>query len=58
MNYAACLKEIGRGQTASRPLKRGRCTAIVMGAMLEGGVPDLEFGALPDRLAHEGRVPG
>ena len=53
MNYAAYLKEIGRGQNGSRPL--GELDAQqLMSAMLDGGVPDLEFGALLIALRMKG----
>lgn len=45
MNYAACLKEIGRGPDARQPLSQEDARQL-MSAMLDGGVPDLEFGAL------------
>jgi len=53
MNYAACLKEIGRGPNGSRPLSEDDAQQL-MGAMLDGGVPDLEFGALLIALRMKG----
>jgi len=53
MNYAAYLKEIGRGPNGSRPLSEEDARQL-MGAMLDGGVPDLEFGALLIALRMKG----
>ncbi len=53
MNYAAYLKEIGRGPNGSRPLDQEDAQQL-MGAMLDGGVPDLEFGALLVALRMKG----
>jgi len=53
MNYAACLKEIGRGSDGSRPLNQEDARQL-MSAMLDGGVPDLEFGALLIALRMKG----
>jgi len=53
MNYAACLKEIGRGPEGSRPLNQEDARQL-MSAMLDGGVPDLEFGALLIALRMKG----
>ena len=53
MNYAACLKEIGRGPSGSRSLSQEDAQQL-MGAMLDGGVPDLELGALLIALRMKG----
>ena len=53
MNFAAYLKEIGRGPNGSRPLNEDDARQL-MGAMLDGGVPDLEFGALLIALRMKG----
>lgn len=45
MNYAHYLKELGRGAEGSRNLSREDARQLY-GAMLDGGVPDLELGAL------------
>ena len=55
MNYAAYLKEIGRGPDGSRPLSQEDARQL-MGAMLDGGVPDLEFGALLIALRMKGET--
>lgn len=53
MNYAAYLKEIARGSGGSRPLNQEDARQL-MSAMLDGGVPDLEFGALLIALRMKG----
>lgn len=45
MNYAHYIKEIGRGAEGSRNLSRDDARQLY-GAMLDGGVPDLELGAI------------
>ncbi len=45
MSYAAYIKEIGRGEQASRDLPYDEAKKL-FGAMLDGGVPDLELGAI------------
>jgi len=45
MSYAHYIKEIGRGATGSRALARDEAHALY-GAILDGGVPDLELGAI------------
>ncbi len=45
MNYAHYLKEIGRGAEGSRHLNFDDARALY-GAMLDGGVPELELGAI------------
>ncbi|MBL8383140.1 MAG: DNA-binding protein YbiB [Burkholderiales bacterium] len=45
MNLSACLKQIGRGERGARDLGTDEA-ATLFGAMLDGGVPDLELGAI------------
>ena len=45
MNYAQYIKEIGRGAEGSRDLPRDDAQQLYA-AMLDGGVPDLEMGAI------------
>ena len=45
MNYAQYIKEVGRGAEGSRDLA-GEDAKQLYAAMLDGGVPDLELGAL------------
>lgn len=45
MNYAAIIKEIGRGKDGARDLCVEDAEHL-FGAMLDGGVPDLELGAI------------
>ena len=45
MNFAAYLKEVGRGERSARDLPFDEAK-LLFGAMLDGGVPDLELGAL------------
>lgn len=45
MDYAAVIKEVGRGARGARDLTREQAQAL-FGAMLDGDVPDLELGAL------------
>lgn len=45
MGFAHYLKEIGRGADGSRPLSQDDAQQL-MSAMLDGGVPDLEMGAI------------
>lgn len=44
MHYASYLKEIARGPNGSRPLAQEDAQQL-MGAMLDGGLPELELGA-------------
>ena len=53
MSFSHYLKEIGRGQNGSRPLDQDAAQQL-MSAMLDGGVPDLEFGALLIALRMKG----
>lgn len=53
LNYANVLKEIGRGPNGSQTLSQDDAQQL-MGAMLDGGVPDLEFGALLIALRMKG----
>ena len=45
MSYTSVLKEIGRGERGARDLPFGAAEKL-FGAMLDGGVPDLELGAI------------
>lgn len=45
MNYVQFIKEIGRGAQGSRDLSR-EDAQLLYAAMLDGGVPDLEMGAI------------
>ncbi|MFT7772330.1 DNA-binding protein YbiB [Roseateles sp.] len=45
MEYAALIKELGRGPRGARDLNRAQAEAL-FGAMLDGRVPDMELGAL------------
>ncbi|MCY4754586.1 DNA-binding protein YbiB [Pelomonas aquatica] len=45
MDYAPLIKEVGRGARGARDLTREQAEAL-FGAMLDGGVPELELGAL------------
>lgn len=45
MSYAATLREVGRGERGARDLPFDEAKKL-FGAMLDGGVPDLELGAL------------
>lgn len=53
MNYAQCLREIGRGAEGARDLSREEARQLYA-AMLDGGVPDLELGALVIALRMKG----
>lgn len=45
MNYAALIKELGRGARGARDLARPQAEEL-FGAMLDGQVPDMELGAM------------
>ncbi len=45
MDYAALIKELGRGARGARDLPREQAQAL-FGAMLDGLVPDMELGAM------------
>lgn len=45
MNYAALIKELGRGPKGARDLPRADAEQL-FGAMLDGQVPDMELGAM------------
>ena len=45
VSFAAYLKEVGRGERGARDLPFDEAKKL-FGAMLDGGVPDLELGAL------------
>ena len=49
MGFAAYLKEIGRGERGARDLGYNEAHTL-FGAMLDGGVPDLELGAILQSL--------
>ena len=49
MSFATYLKEIGRGERGARDLGFDDARTL-MGAMLDGGVPDLELGAILQSL--------
>lgn len=53
MTYAHIIKEIGRGAEGSRDLTE-EDAAHLYGAMLDGGVPDLEMGAMLIALRMKG----
>lgn len=53
MSYAHVIKEIGRGAEGSRDLSREEAQRLY-GAMLDGGVPDLELGAILIALRMKG----
>ena len=45
MDYAAIIKEIGRGAKGARSIDQAQA-ATLFGAMLDGEIPDLELGAI------------
>ena len=53
MNYAQYIKEIGRGASGSGDLTLADAQ-LLYGAMLDGGVPDLELGAIVIALRVKG----
>lgn len=53
MNYAHFIRELGRGQQGARDLALSEAQQLY-GAMLDGGVPDLELGALTIALRLKG----
>jgi anthranilate phosphoribosyltransferase len=53
MNYAQVVKEIGRGPSGSRDLSLEEAQQLY-GALLDGGVPDLELGAIAIALRMKG----
>lgn len=53
MSYAHVIKEIGRGAEGSRDMLRDEAQQLY-GAMLDGGVPDLELGAILVALRMKG----
>jgi anthranilate phosphoribosyltransferase len=55
MGFANYLKEIGRGAQGARPLSEADAHQL-MSAMLDGGVPDLELGALLMALRMKGET--
>lgn len=46
MSYSHYIKEIGRGAEGARNLSRDDACQVLYAAMLDGGVPDLELGAI------------
>lgn len=56
MIYANYIKEIGRGKEGSRDLSIAESEQLY-GAMLDGGVPDLELGAITLALRMKGESP-
>ena len=57
MSFSTYLKEIGRGAQGARSLNEEEAHQL-MGAMLDGGVPDLELGALLMALRMKGESLG
>jgi anthranilate phosphoribosyltransferase len=53
MNYAQCIRELGRGSAGARDLPLEQAQQLY-GAMLDGGVPDLELGAIAIALRMKG----
>lgn len=53
MNYAQIVKEIGRGAEGSRDLSQEEAQQLY-GAALDGGIPDLELGAIAIALRMKG----
>ena len=53
MNYAQVIKEIGRGPVGSRDLSLEEAQQLY-GALLDGGVPDMELGAIAIALRMKG----
>lgn len=55
MNFAQFIKEIGRGAEGAKDLTREEARQLY-GAMLDGGVPDLELGAILIALRMKGET--
>lgn len=55
MNYAHYIKELGRGTEGARDLTLEEAQ-LLYGAMLDGGVPDLELGAIVTALRLKGET--
>lgn len=55
MNYAHFIREIGRGREGARDLTLEEAQQLY-GAMLDGGVPELEMGGDSHCLATQGRI--
>lgn len=53
MNYTHIIREIGRGSAGARDMSREEAQ-FLYGAMLDGGVPDLELGAIAIALRMKG----
>lgn len=56
MDYAAIIKEIGRGAKGAKPMARDTAEQM-FGALLDGEVPDMEVGALLLSLRLKGEEP-
>lgn len=56
MNYAHYIKALGRGSHGATSLDRDDA-ALLYGAMLDGGVPDVELGAITLALRMKGETP-
>ena len=57
MNYAHIIRELGRGSEGARDLPLDEAQQLY-GAMLDGGVPDLELGAIAIALRVKGETVG
>ena len=55
MNYAHFIKELGRGSEGARDMSMEEAQQLY-GAMLDGGVPDLELGAIAIALRMKGET--
>ena len=55
MNYAHFIKELGRGSEGARDMSMEEAQQLY-GAMLDGGVPDLELGGIAIALRMKGEV--
>ena len=53
MNYAHFIREIGRGSECARDMSLEESQQLY-GAILDGGVPDLELGAIAIALRVKG----
>ena len=57
MNYAAIIKEVGRGVKGARDLTEEQAEAL-FGAILDGQVPDMELGAILLSMRVKGEAEG
>jgi anthranilate phosphoribosyltransferase len=55
MNFAHFIRELGRGSEGARDMSLGEAQQLY-GAMLDGGVPDLELGAIAIALRVKGET--